>query len=201
MYRFAGSMTLTTFLVLIFANFIFGQADSIYRLPAGTHIRLKMDAEINSHVASVNDTFVATVVKPVTNRDTIVLPAGTFVEGRISDVTRAAAGGQAGKLDMVFETIRMFDQTRRIDGVMVTPIRAESSRTFGFLSILGGLGAGAAIGAGSNSNNGALIGAGIGGGVGTAVALLRKGKDVRIRKGEEFEIELRKEVMLPVLDY
>jgi len=46
-----------------------------------------------------------------------------------------------------------------------------------------------------------LIGAGIGGGVGTAVALLRKGKDVRIRKGEEFEIELRKEVMLPVLDY
>ena len=57
------------------------------------------------------------------------------------------------------------------------------------------------FGAVSKANNGALIGAGVGAGAGTAVALLRKGKDVRIRDGEEFEIVLKKEIVLPVLDY
>ena len=30
---------------------------------------------------------------------------------------------------------------------------------------------------------------------------MRKGKDVRIRSGEEFDIELKRELVLPVLDY
>ena len=203
MYRFAGLTTFTVLSILIFANsyLTLGQPDSIYRLPAGTRIRVKLDAEINSRVSSINDTFLAAVAKPVFIRDAVVLPAGTLIEGRVSSVTRAAAGGQAGKLDVVFETMKISNQIRHIDAAMVTPIRAGSSRTFNILSILGGLGAGAAIGAASNSSNGALIGAGVGGGAGTAVAMLRKGKDVRIRKGEEVEIELRKEVVLPVLDY
>jgi hypothetical protein len=68
-------------------------------------------------------------------------------------------------------------------------------------SIIGGTVIGAVFGAVTKSTNGALIGAGVGAGAGTAVAMLRKGKDVRIRKGEEFEIVLNKEVVLPVLDY
>ncbi|MBK6724919.1 MAG: hypothetical protein IPG58_17140 [Acidobacteria bacterium] len=75
-----------------------------------------------------------------------------------------------------------------------------SSNTFSILSILGGAAAGALVGAAS-SPTGALIGAGVGAGAGTGAALLRKGKDVRIRRGEEFEIELRKPVTLTVLDY
>jgi hypothetical protein len=203
MYRFAGLTTLTVLSILIFANSYssFGQGDSIYRLPAGTRIRVKLDAEINSRVSSVNDTFLVAVAKPVFIRDTVVLPAGTFIEGRVLSVTRAAAGGQAGKLDVVFETMNISNQMRHIDAAMITPIGARSSRTFSILSILGGVAAGAAIGAASDSNNGTLIGAGVGGGAGTAVAMLRKGKEVRIRKGEEVEIELKKEVVLPVLDY
>jgi uncharacterized spore protein YtfJ len=159
-----------------------------------------MDAEINSLVSSVNDTFVAVVAKPVTVRETVVLPVGTVIEGRVSGVSHAGLGGQGGKLDVVFETLKISNVLQRIDGVMITQIRAESSRTFNLLSILGGVAAGVAVGA-SNSTRAALIGAGIGAGAGTCIALLRKGKDVRIRKGEEFEIELKKEVLLPVLDY
>jgi len=72
---------------------------------------------------------------------------------------------------------------------------------FTALSIIGGLAAGTAIGAVTNGGTGALIGAAIGGGAGTAVAMLKKGKDQRIKKGNEFEIELKKEIVLPVLDY
>ncbi len=203
MCRFAAVNKLVVLSLLIFANtsFIFGQPESIYRLPVGTRITVKLDAEINSKVSSVNDTFLATVSKPVMVQETVMLPIGTMIEGRVSDVERTAAGGQDGNLDVIFETLKISKEFRRIEGYMVTPLVAESARTFNILSILGGIAAGTALGAASKASNGALIGAAAGAGAGTGIALLRKGKDVRIRKGVEFEIKLKKEVMLPVLDY
>ena len=203
MYRFAAVIQVTVLVFLIFANSTesAGQPDSIYRLPIGTRIALRLDAELNSGVASVNDTFIAVAAKPVSIRGTVVLPAGATIEGRVARVTRANVGGQNGSLDLTFETLKFADGMRSIEGVMTKPIRAESSRRFTFVSIFGGIAAGAAIGAASGSGRKGLIGAGLGGGAGISVALLRKGKNVRIRKDEEFEIELKKDVMLPVLDY
>lgn len=190
--------------ILIFANFVFAyaQGDSIYRLPAGTRISLKLDAEINSSVSTVNDTFTAVVTKPVLIRDTVVLPVGTVVEGRVASVTPAAGLGKSGKLDVVFEWLRLVPETRRnIDGVLINKLSVSSSQTFTALSILGGGAAGAALGGATKSGTGALIGAGVGAGIGSGIAFFRKGKEARIRKNEEFEIELKKEVVLPVLDY
>ena len=148
MHRFARLRNITVLSLLIFANSLtlFGQTDSIYRLPAGTRIFLKLDAEINSGVSSVNDTFLTTVTKPVSVRGTIVLPVGTVLEGRVSKVTRAAVGGRAGKLDVVFETIKISRQTRHIDGVMTTEIVAPSTQALSFVSILSGLAVGSVIG-------------------------------------------------------
>lgn len=201
---FASVGKTSILLLLIFANYSFSaaQTDSIYRIPAGTHIHLKLDAEINSRVSSVNDTFTAIVSKPVMVRDTVVLPAGAFVEGRIISVSRAASGGKGGKLDVVFEWLKLSIDTRRnIDGVLIKKVAADSSPTFNALSIIGGTAAGAVVGVATGSGVRALIGAGVGAGIGTGIALFRKGKEVRIRKNEEFEIELMKEVVLPVLDY
>lgn len=203
MHRFVCVGKLTALSLLIFANsvFLFAQPDSIYRLPVGTRITLKLDAEINSKVSSVGDTFLATVTKPVKVRDAVLLPVGTVIEGRVEAVTRSGAGGQGGRLELVFETLKTANQVRRIEGLMVTPLAERSSKTFAFLSVVGGVVAGAALGAASNRSSGALIGAAIGAGAGTGLALLRKGKEVKLQKDEEFEIEIKKEVMLPVLDY
>lgn len=189
--------------LLIFANFalVTAQSDSIYRLPVGTRIRLKMDVELSSRVANVNDTFTATVAKAVMVRDTVILPVGTIVEGRVDSVTMAASGGHNGELDPIFESIRVAkSSSQKIDAVLVNKLTPPSSMT-GVMSLIGGTVIGAVIGAASKTNNGALIGAGVGAGAGTAVALMRKGKDVRIRTGEEFDIELKHELVLPVLDY
>lgn len=188
---------------MIFANSVLyaAQDDSIYRLPAGARFSVKVDAEINSGSASVNDTFLATVTRPVKVREVVVLPAGTLIEGRVTSVERSSAASQSGKLGVVFEALKIAGQSRRIEAALVEPLTASSSRAFTFLSIVGGLAAGAAIGAASNASNGALIGAVAGAGAGSGIALLRKGKDVRIRKNVEFEIELKKDVSLPVLDY
>lgn len=199
MRRLASPAKFAALAVLIFVNSTWAQ-DSIYKLPAGTKIRLMMDAEINSSVSSVNDTFIAFVAKPVFNRDVVVIPADTIVEGRVTGVSRAAGGGRSGRLDLVFESIRWGNATTRIDGRMTGPIKGEPGGAFRVLSILGGAAAGALVGS-ANSTTGAVIGLGIGAGAGTGIALLRKGKEVKIRRDEEFEIELKKEVILPVIDY
>ena len=197
---------LITLSLLIFANSILltAQPDSIYRLPAGTRIHLKMDVEMSSRVAAVNETFTATVAIPVKVRETIALPVGTVIEGRVASVSKASAGLENGSLELVFESLRFVNlPPRTIDGFMVNKIETRSSPLTTALSIIGGTVIGAVLGAVSKTNNGALIGAGVGAGAGagTGVALLRKGKDVRIQKDEEFELELRREVVLPVLDY
>ncbi len=196
----ATSLTIVSFLIFVNSIVVFGQTDSIYRLPAGTRIRLKMEAEINSRVSRPNDTFIAAVVTPVIVREVVVIPVDTIIEGRVIQASSAAFGGQNGKLDVIFETLKFGDDARRIEGIVTHPFNNRSSNSFAVLSILGGAVVGAAVGA-ANSAKGALIGAGVGAGAGTSIALVKKGREVRIRKGQEFEIELRKEVLLPVLDY
>ncbi len=201
---FAAVRKTAGLLLLIFANFVIAnaQVDSIYRLPAGTRITVKLDAELNSKVSSVNDTFKVFISKPVMNRETVVLPAGTEIEGRVTGVSRAKSGGKNGRLDIVFEWLRLSkDAKREIEGILITKIRTESTSTLNALSLIGGTATGALIGGVAMSGKGAAIGGAIGAGTGTGILLFRKGKEMRISKDMEFEIELKKEVVLPVLDY
>ncbi len=188
---------------LLFVNFsVVRPQDSIYRLEPGTKIRVSMDNEINSEVSAVNDTFTTTITEPLKVRETIVLPVGTVIEGRITNVERASTGGKSGNLVLKFELIRFENgEKREIEGVLVNKLKARSSQKTSLLTIIGGTALGALIGAVSGTENGALIGAGIGAGAGTGVAVLRKGKNVRIKRDEKFEIELTKQVTLPVLDF
>ncbi len=161
-----------------------------------------MDNEINSKVASVNDTFTTTLTVPVKVQEMVVLPVGTVIEGRVTKVKRASYGGRGGSLEVSFQTLQLLNGGKRgIEGVLVTELKAESSQTANVLTILGGTALGGIVGALSRSQNGSLIGAGVGAGAGTSVAFLRKGSDVKIRAAEEFEIKLTKNVNLPVQDY
>ena len=187
---------------LLFSFSVLTNAQSIYELQAGTKISVRMDNEINSQVSSVNDTFTTVVTEPVIVRDVVVLPAGTIIEGRVTKVNRADTGGKKGEMEVKFEKLRFADGEKRdIEGVLVNVLEARSSSKIGILSVIGGTAFGALIGAVSKADNGALIGAGVGAGIGTSVALLQKGKDVRIKSDEKFEIKLTKNVTLPVEDF
>lgn len=191
------------FIFLFFASFLDTNAqNSIYQLDAGTKIRVSMDNGISSEVSSVNDTFTTTIAEPVRVRETIVLPVGTVIEGRVTNVERAALGGKSGKLSVRFETLRFENgEKREIEGVLVNELKAASTHRTNVLAVLGGAGLGALIGSVSKGGTGALIGAGVGAGAGTVAAIARKGKNVRIKTDEKFEIRLTKQVTLPVLDY
>jgi len=195
----------SAFILLFFANFISSnaQADtSIYQLPAGTTMSVRMDNEINSKVSGVDDTFTITLAAPIVRREVVVLPIGTIIEGRITKVRRAAYGGRNGNLEMSFQTLRLANDVKReIEGVLIKELKIESSPTTNVLTILGGTAIGGIVGAVSKIESGALIGAGIGAGTGASIAFLKKGKDVSIKADEVFEIKLTKNVILPVRDF
>ncbi len=201
-----SALFLTFILSLIFVNTnAYAQIDtdsgraSIYELPAGTRISVRMDNEINSKSSSVDDTFTGVVPEPVVVKGVAVLPAGAVIEGRVIDVRAASGGGKGGILEVVFETLRLESgEERRIEAKLVSKLKAKSTKSKSVLAILGGAAIGAIIGGVTKSGTGALIGSGVGAGAGAGSTLFIKGKDVRIKADDEFEIELNKKVVLPV---
>ena len=195
-------MTYSVLCGLFFAISICAQ--SVYEIPAGTRVHLRMDNEINSRVSSVDDTFTATVSEPLEIRSVIVIPVGTVFEGRVTKVEPAAGGGKSGALTVRFETLRLDAEVERdIEAGLVKPLEAESkSSKTKTLTILGGAAIGAIIGGiAGRGGTGAAIGAAVGTGTGAGAVYLQKGKEVRLRASEEFEIELTKKVVLPAQDY
>lgn len=190
------------FLIFVSFNLTKAQVDSIYQLQAGTTLRVEMDNEINSKVASVNDTFTVKIAEPIIKQETVVLPVGTIIEGRVTKVRKAAGGGRNGILEVSFQTMQLADGTKReIEGILVNQLKPQSTANRSALPILGGAAVGGIAGALIGSGKGALIGAGIGTGAGFGTYLFRKGKDLRIKTDERFEIKLTKTVNLPVQDY
>lgn len=188
-------------LSLIFASFLAAnaQTDSAYILRAGMRIQLEMMDPIGSSFSAAGDTFRATVVTPTLNRGIVVLPVGTMIEGRIAKVTDAGQLGRGGEIEAVFETIIFrTGEIRRIDGRFAKPLREKPARTRNVISIVGGTLGGALIGSLTGSRNGILIGAGVGALAGTGTAVAMTGKKAGFKTGDEFEIELKSDVTLPI---
>lgn len=178
------------------------QPGSIYTLPVGKRIRVKMDTEINSRAASVNDTFFVTIAEAVSNRGAVVIPLGTRIDGRVEKASPAGFGNADGRLEVIFDRLRLnLDSALPIEGRLVKPLRAPSRGVFAFLLIAGSAAAGAIIGSVADIENGTAIGAAIGAGAGAGGVLIKKGRDVRIRTDEVFEIELKKELVLPAREF
>ncbi|MBX3298801.1 MAG: hypothetical protein KF736_04975 [Acidobacteria bacterium] len=177
------------------------QPDSLYRIPAGTRIELRMEMEINSRSASVGDTFVAVSSQPVKIQDITVLPTGIQFEGSVRSVARGRPASKGGILGITIDRMVVSDVAKRsIEARVLTRFEPRSISAENGLSIAGGSLIGAIIGFASRGSRGAVLGAGLGAGVGTGVALGRRGPEVFIRAGQKFEIELESDLILPVLD-
>jgi hypothetical protein len=190
---------------LIFLSFSSLEAQperSIYELPAGTRIKVRMDTEINSKVNRVNDTFIVKVIEPVMNRGVEMIPKGAIIDGRILKGTSAAYLGYDGVLEVDFVRLRLSrNDAIVIDAAPAKRIEAPSRILFKVATIGGLTAVGALVGAAINNRSGTMIGAAIGGGSGSLVAFGRKGSDVKVKTNQEFEIVLKKEAVLPPKEF
>ena len=202
-FRFSTKVfAVSTLIFLNFSSLTAQPRSSIYELPAGTRIKVRMDTEINSKANRAGDTFIVRVVEPLMNRGAEMIPKGAIIDGRVLKGSSAAYGGYDGVLEVDFVRLRL---NRRdliaIDAGPAKPIEAPS-RTLFKVATIGGLTAvGALFGAAANSRSGTAIGAAIGGGTGSLIAFGRKGDDVRVKTNQEFEIVLKKEAVLPPKEF
>ena len=103
-----------------------------HTVPYNTVFRVRMNQEISSGNARVGDRFTTTVVDPVYASGGIeVVPAGSTITGRVTQVIPAQRKGKAGSIGVSFVSLQLpSGMTRTINGSLtdVTTNTARSDR-------------------------------------------------------------------------
>ncbi len=180
-------------------------------IPAGTKVPLALKHAISTKSAREGDAVYAQTTFPVVLNDRILIPAGTYVQGKISHVQRA--GRVKGRAEVLMHfttliypsgyTVVLPGSVENVPGADKTSmkdeegtIRQDSQKGEKIGTVASTAGTGAVVGGLSRGGKGALIGAGIGGGVGTAIAMLTRGNDVKLDAGTTLEMVIQREVPL-----
>jgi len=159
-----------------------------FTVPAGTHLDLTIDDELSSRKNKPGDTFTAKVVTDVRDASgTIVIEAGSTVNGSVVAVKPAPNRRTPGTLTIALSTVEMNGKTfpirATVDSVQLEyrkqPISGQDAAKVGI-----GAAAGAVIGQVISKNTkGTVIGAVVGGIAGAGVAAETKDLDIVIPDG------------------
>jgi hypothetical protein len=180
-------------------------------IPAGTKVPLALKHAISTKVTREGDAVYAETTFPVVADNRVLIPAGTYVQGRISHIKQA--GRISGRAEVLMHfttliypsgyTVLLPGAVENAPGVDKTKIndqegtiRSDGQTAEKVGTIAGTAASGTVIGAATGGGKGALIGAGIGGAVGTALALLTRGNDVRMDAGTTLEMVIQRDVPL-----
>ena len=155
-------------------------------IPAGQEIDVRLDRELSSSTAQVEDRFEATTVADMYRGNDVLIPAGSLLRGVISSVNKATRTDRKGSLTVSFDQITVNGRTYPMRGTVTQALESEGIR-----GEAGRIGAGSAVGAiiGGiiGGVKGALLGVLIGGG-GTIAAT--EGKDVTLPAGTILRVRL-----------
>jgi hypothetical protein len=183
-------------------------------IPSGTKVPLALKQSVSTKNARAGDAVYAVTTFPVVINDRIVIPAGTYVQGRISNVKRGGRIKGRAEVLMHFSTliypsgytVVLPGAVENVPGAEKTSmkdeegtIRQDSQTGEKAKTVASAAGTGAVIGGLSNGVKGGLIGAGIGGGIGTAIGMLSRGNDVRMDAGTTLEMVIQREVPLDAI--
>ena len=155
-------------------------------IPVGTEVDVRLQAELTSDTAQVEDRFEATTVVDLYEGNRVLIPAGSMMRGVVSSVNRASRTDRKGSLTVSFDQVTINGRTHPLRGTVTQALESG-----GIKEEIGRIGAGSAVGAiiGGiiGGVKGALIGVLIGGG-GTMVAT--EGKDVHLPAGTILRVRL-----------
>jgi type IV secretion system protein VirB10 len=180
-------------------------------IPAGTKVPLVLKHAISTKGAQEGDPVYAETNFPVVMNDRVLIPAGTYVQGKITHVQRA--GRIKGRAEVLMHfttlifpsgyTVMLPGSIENVPGADKTKMKGQegtiqqdgqTGEKIG--TVASTAGTGAVIGGLSRGGKGALVGGGIGGAVGTAIALLTRGNDVKLDSGTTVEMVIQREVPL-----
>jgi hypothetical protein len=154
-------------------------------VPAGTEIDVRLERELSSATAQVEDRFTATTVADLYQGNDVLIPAGSVLRGVVSSVNKATRTDRKGSLTVAFDQINIRGRSYPIHATVTQALESEGIK--GEAAKIGaGAGVGAIIGGILGGAKGALLGILIGGG-GTIAAT--EGKDVVLPAGSVLRVK------------
>jgi hypothetical protein len=180
-------------------------------IPAGTKVPVSLKHAISTKSTREGDAVYAETTFPVVANGRVLIPSGTYVQGRISHIKQA--GRIKGRAEVLMHfttliypsgyTVLLPASVENAPGVDKTKIkdqegtiRADGQKGEKIATAAETAATGTVIGAATAGGKGALIGAGIGGAVGTAIGLLTRGNDVKLDAGTTIEMVIQRDVPL-----
>ena len=180
-------------------------------IPAGTKVPLALKQAISTKTAKEGDPVYCETTFPFVVNDRIVIPAGTYIQGKISHIQRAGRVKGRAELLMHFTsmiypsgyTVMLPGSVENMPGADKTAmkdsegtVRQDSEKGKDIGTVASTASTGAVIGGLSAGGKGAGIGAAAGGLTGLAIAMLSRGSDVRLEPGTSIEMIIQREVTL-----
>jgi hypothetical protein len=148
-------------------------------IPDGQEIDVRLERELSSATAQVEDRFEATTVVDLYDGNRSLIPAGSVMRGVVSSVDKASRTDRKGSLTVAFDQVTVRGRDYPMRGTVTQALESEGIR--GEVGrIAAGSGIGAIIGGILGGAKGAVLGVLIGGG-GTIAAT--EGKDVTLPPG------------------
>lgn len=159
---------------------------------------------LSSELNKVGDEIRLNVDQPLVSSDNrVIIPSGSQIVGKVTQVQSAGRTGKPGALDINFNEIVTPDGQRyQIQGSVATEdgmlhgdtTKGRILKSVGTTAVGAGLGAalGTAMGplSGGKVGKGAIYGTAVGAGVGALAAAGKKGKEVSLGSGDKLEIKL-----------
>jgi hypothetical protein len=161
-------------------------APSRSTIPVGQEIDVRLQTELTSDTAQVEDRFEATTVVDLYRGNDVLIPAGSVMRGIVSSVNRASRTDRKGSLTVAFDQVTVNGRSYPLRGTVTQALESEGIK--GEVGKIGaGAGVGAVIGGILGGFKGAIAGILIGGG-GTIAAT--EGKDVELPAGTVLRVNL-----------
>jgi hypothetical protein len=166
-------------------------------VPAGTRILVRMVNSIDSTKNKAGDKFTATLETNLMAVDTVVVPKGATVYGRLSSAS--SAGRMSGSSQLTLELTDIVIRGTAYP-ILTSNYEVKGKGEGGNTAkkVVGGAGLGALIGGIAGGGKGAAIGAASGGALGTGVAASKKGQQLSIPSETLVEFRLTQPAPLPV---
>lgn len=178
----------------------------------GTKLKMSVSSVINASYSEENDEFFAQITNDVSTDKGVIIPAGSFAHGAISNLTKAKKLGRDGFVNMDFDYILTPDGRKvPVDASMTTKVNPVKGTAKNIAKDTGYMVGGGAMGgwmalnmlglpAAIATHGGTVAGgAGLGAVAGLSVALSQKGHEVLITPQDVINVEIKSSLELPIM--
>jgi hypothetical protein len=179
-------------------------------VPAGTRLPLLLHNGITTRSAQPGEPLYLETTFPVIVNDRILIPAGSYVQGEITEAKRPPKGKGGGEIRIRLTTLILPNGYTVKFGAVPTntdtgggeyadkegQINTDRDRGADAGTVIKTGGAGAGIGAIAGGAKGAGIGAGIGAAAGLATIMMTRGPELQLPRGSSLDIMLDRPLYL-----